>query len=764
MTSKQKSLNNIKTNDLGLSKEIFRTLVDESSLGIIILQNGYVKYANNASSDISGYSLNELRNWSQNEFMQKIHPEDLPIVVENLNRKLIDEETFTSHYLIRVITKSGMIKWIDLHSKMLNYKDLPSIFATFIDITEKKEAELKIKESEETHRLITENVNDLIGILNNKFEYEYLNEEIFLKILGYTSEDIIGKSALLFIHPEDQELSAKALKEGFNKGEGTAEVRFRHKNGQWVWIEAKGKVFLDKDGKRKALIVSRDITERRNSEQILKESEQRYRLITENVNDLIAILNDELKYEYINEKIHLKLRGSSNKDRIGVKALDLVHPDDLEPVKQILSKAFEIGEGIMEVRLINKEGNYDWLEVKGKTFIDVDGKKKILLISRDITARLEAAEKIRKSEKKYRDLYEVAPNAYFSINRDGIILSCNAAAEKLLGYSRDELLNMKLIELYYDSEHGVQKAKKLFQKFLNGETSQDEELQMMKKNGEPVWISLSVKPIFDKDGNVIESRSMLIDITERKVTENALKISEQKYREAYDRANFYKDLFAHDINNILQIVNSSAELITLNLRDNEESKEIESIANIIKRQVQRGSKLVNNVQTLSELEESQLSINPIDVCEQLENSIEFIRKSYSERALNIRVDQLCEDVVSNANEYLQEVFENILINAIKYNENPSVEINVNISTQNYDKKNYYKLEFIDNGIGVADERKKLIFERGKRELKGTKGMGLGLSLVKKIIESYKGRIWVEDRVKGDYVQGSKFIILLPVLK
>ncbi|MFX1557897.1 MAG: PAS domain S-box protein, partial [Promethearchaeota archaeon] len=519
-TSKQKSLISSKINNLGLSEEIFRTLVEESSLGIIILQNGYVKYTNNALSDISGYSLNELRNWSQNEFMEKIHPEDLPIVVENLNRKLIDEKSISSHYTIRIITKSGMIKWIDLHSKMLNYKSLPSIFATFIDITEKKEAELKIKV---------------------------------------------------------------------------------------------------------------------------------------------------------------------------------------------------------------------------------------------------AAEKIRKSEEKYRDLYEEAPNAYFSVNRDGLIVGCNAAAEKLLRYSKEELLNKKFFELYYDSEHGTQKAKKLFQKFLNGETSQDEELQMMRKNGEPVWISLSVKPIIDKDGNVVESRSMVIDITERKIAENTLKISEQKYREAYDRANFYKDLFAHDINNILQIVNSSAELTILNLRGNVESKEIESIANIIKRQIQRGSKLVSNVQTLSEFEESQISINPIDVREQLENSIEFIKKSYSERLLNIKIKQFCDEIIVNANEYLQEVFENVLINAIKYNKNPSVEINIKISTQNYDKKDYYKLEFIDNGIGVADERKKLIFERGKRELKGTKGMGLGLSLVKKIIESYKGKIWVEDKVKGDYTQGSKFIILLPIL-
>jgi signal transduction histidine kinase len=78
-------------------------------------------------------------------------------------------------------------------------------------------------------------------------------------------------------------------------------------------------------------------------------------------------------------------------------------------------------------------------------------------------------------------------------------------------------------------------------------------------------------------------------------------------------------------------------------------------------------------------------------------------------------------------------------------------------------KKYNKIEFSDNGIGVPDDRKKIIFMRGNRELKGAKGMGLGLSLVKKIINVFNSKIWVEDKVKGDYSKGSKFVILLPEL-
>jgi signal transduction histidine kinase len=114
-----------------------------------------------------------------------------------------------------------------------------------------------------------------------------------------------------------------------------------------------------------------------------------------------------------------------------------------------------------------------------------------------------------------------------------------------------------------------------------------------------------------------------------------------------------------------------------------------------------------------------------------------------------------------ANELLQDVFENVLINGIKYNENPNIEISIGISKQEIDGTNYFRFEFIDNGIGVAEHRKEVIFMSGNRELKGSKGMGLGLSLVNKILQIFKGKIWVEDRIKGDYTKGSKFIILLP---
>jgi signal transduction histidine kinase len=146
----------------------------------------------------------------------------------------------------------------------------------------------------------------------------------------------------------------------------------------------------------------------------------------------------------------------------------------------------------------------------------------------------------------------------------------------------------------------------------------------------------------------------------------------------------------------------------------------------------------------------------------LENSIEFIRTSFKERDLEIDVYYSNgSKFQAQANQLLREVFDNILINAIKYNDNASVEILVKVSEEILDNGSFVMLEFIDNGIGVPDERKSMIFKRGNRELKGSKGMGIGLSLVKKILKNYNGKIWVEDKVKGDYSEGSKFVLLIP---
>ncbi|MFX1258848.1 MAG: sensor histidine kinase [Promethearchaeota archaeon] len=237
----------------------------------------------------------------------------------------------------------------------------------------------------------------------------------------------------------------------------------------------------------------------------------------------------------------------------------------------------------------------------------------------------------------------------------------------------------------------------------------------------------------------------------------------EKLCKTYDRVLLYRDIFTHDINNIIQIIHSSIELYSIYKNRPESLKRFENLIDVIREQIAGGKVLISNIQSLLELEDPNTNINleKIDLLKVLKDAINFINVSFENRNINIEIKVPNNKFQVKANKLLFNVFENILINAIKYNENPIIEIIIRISKKQIHDENYLKLEFIDNGMGISDEMKKIIFKKGYNKEKFSKGMGLGLSLVKKIIESYNGQIWVENRIVEDYLKGSNFIILFP---
>jgi PAS domain S-box-containing protein len=843
------------------SEQKYRHLFEKSPYRIVLINtDGKIIDYNSSTSNLMSNNKIDLigKDFRELEFITQ---DNLQILKKMFTDLLI--KGFTNAVEVD-FGKESNLGWANLHASIVQIDNQKIIQVLVEDINERKKAELKLKGSEQKYRLITENLNDLIGIINAQFKIEYFNEKGLKELSGFSTKERVGKSPLELIHPDDYEKAKKSFSDAFKTGEGMEEIRFKVKNGAYLWLEVKGKTFIDIDKKKKLLIVSRDITERKIAEEKLKESEEIFRSITEQSLLGIAIMQDNL-IKYVNNRL-AELFGIPVEEVIEWKAsefLNVIHPDDRLFVAEQARKKQSGENGVIsryKFRGIKKNSDIIWLELFSKT-INYQGKPADLVTMIDITESKSAELKLIESEENYRELYEEAPNAYFSIGSDKKLIRWNKAAESLLGYTKEDFLCMEVLDLYADTENGLTKALKTFQKFLQGYEIRDEILQMKHKNGNIIWVSLTVMPLMDLDGNVIESRSMIIDITERKKAEEEIsnlakfpaenpnpvlrvnkeeiiynnqtgqkffnikvgakipfelydivqtafkentnktleivrankvssfvitpiqgtgyaniygiditerkeaeqkiKGSEKKYKDAFNRANFYKDLFVHDINNIMQVINSSAELISYQSDQLEQTIDIDMITNMIKKQVMRAKKLVQSVNTLSELENNEKPIRPTEVCVLLKNTFNYINTAYQERNVNIQFEYFSKRIYAMANDVLQDVFDNILINSVKYTNENSPEIFIKITKEKRDKIKYVKIEFIDNGIGIADDRKEIIFKRGHRELKGQKGMGLGLSLVKKIVKNYNGKIWVEDRVKDDHTQGSNFILLIP---
>jgi len=220
------------------------------------------------------------------------------------------------------------------------------------------------------------------------------------------------------------------------------------------------------------------------------------------------------------------------------------------------------------------------------------------------------------------------------------------------------------------------------------------------------------------------------------------------------------DFLAHDINNIFNNVRSSTELCKIFLDDSSQLSKVHGQLDLITGQIARGIKLISNVRNLSQINKSNTLTKPIDIIKPLHRAINFVQNNFCDKKLNIKVNPFDNQINVEANELIVEVFENLLVNAVLHNLNYSVDVSVQITQFLKENRNYIKIEFIDNGIGITDDRKEWIFNSSFIKDNHGKGMGFGITLVKEIIDRYGGFIWVEDRIKGDYNQGSKFVILL----
>jgi len=474
----------------------------------------------------------------------------------------------------------------------------------------------------------------------------------------------------------------------------------------------------------------------------------------------IAIIQDNL-LKYVNQKL-ADLLEYSVQEMLNwgpEEFYKVIGPDSIKVAKEQLSIKQMGLPGAIEnwiVQLKKKSGEFFYVDNFSKTII-YQGRTANYVTIVDVTKRLKAEKEFEESEEKCCTLFLNATSgiAYHTIVYDAkgtpidyIIRDINPQYEKILSFKREDVINKKSTEVYkVDNAPYLNIYSKVAK--INKPTTFETYFQPLNRD-------FRISVISPKKGEFI---TIFDDISEHRDTERKLKASENKYRRAYELANLYKDLFTHDMNNIIAVIQGSTQLYSL--YESNPGK-INELMELISKSSNKAKKLVANVRTLSQVEEDvDVSLKSVDVLKCLNDAIEFTWECFKEREVHITVESPFKNIVAHANDLLINTFENILNNSVKYNNNPEVEITIKISKEQYDSRNFIKIEFIDNGIGISDDLKKTIFHRVRINSKGGKGLGFGLSVVKKVIEIYNGKIWVENRIKNEHSKGTKFIVLLP---
>lgn len=382
--------------------------------------------------------------------------------------------------------------------------DITSHLKIILEKKEPKRMEVELQRSEQQYRTTLNSLNEAIHVIDRDRRIVLINPafEQWIKNLNIET-DLIGREIfeVLYFLPES---IREEYRQVFETGETLITMENVKVKGREYFTEVKKIPILFEEKVTQVITIIHDITERKIAEQKLKESEENYCLITENLNDFICMVNEKYQCEYINEDFTFNKLGYKNEDLIGETVYKFIHPEDIKHVAEAFQKGKMIGEGTIELRFKHKNGQWIWLRSKGKQFIDKKGDLKVIIISRDITDLKIAERNLKESEEKYRHLFENSPYSILLLNTKGTILDCNSTTEKMFGYEKDYFIGKNFLKLSAIPSEFFPLLKKREEQFFKRNISKTIEFQVNKKDENKIWVqSHSSLVKFDKN-NLIQ--------------------------------------------------------------------------------------------------------------------------------------------------------------------------------------------------------------------------------------------------------------------
>jgi PAS domain S-box-containing protein len=518
---------------LRFSEEKYRLVTEDSLAGVYIIAEGKLHYVNPRLAEIFGYRVEEVINRLGPEDLT--HPEDRPRVAENLRQRWQGEPV--QEFTFRGLRRDGSVIRCKVLSRRVEYHGRPALIGTLLDITAQQRSEEALRQSEERYRGIVEMQTEMVCRHLPDGTVTFVNEAL-CRAFGRPREELLGRSFWVSI-PEEEQSRLQEKLAGLSRDNPMVvlEQQVLKDDGEVSWQQWTNQAVFDHQGRiLEHQAVGRDITARRQAEEALRQSEERYRAIVEDQTELVTRYLPDGTVTFVNEA-NCRYFSKTREEYLGQSFMPLIPQEDRVPLQQAIAALNRENPIVtVEHRVKAPGGHIRWQQWTNRAIFDDRGQlKEYQAVGRDITSRRQAEEALLEITNTLQTLIQASPLAIIALDRNCRLKIWNPAATRFFGWSEAEMLGRSFTRVVPKKYH--QEFKTMVAEEFRGITHTIQELRRHRQDGSFIYVSLWTAPLRNARGEITLTMGIMADITARKQAEEALKASEENYRTIFNAVN-----------------------------------------------------------------------------------------------------------------------------------------------------------------------------------------------------------------------------------
>jgi len=728
------------------SEEKYQQLFDLSSdaLFLIEVDTGEILDLNNAAMEMYGYSREEALQMNNTDFSAE---------PEKTRRA-----TMTATEYIPVCyhrKKDGSVFPTEISVSYFTWYGKEVCLAAMRDITERKRAEEALRESEQKFKNLFQLLNDIAIVQDSHGKILDINQRAE-ELVGYSRDEFLQMNMAQFFSESQFERMEREFQQLVKIGHVRLESEAKRKDGTLFDIDLSSRVVDEEKGIVQTII--RDITARKQAEEALRESEERYRALVNlggKVGEAVVMLQDteqgNATQTFVSDEWP-HITGYSRKELLGMSFFDLVHPEHRQASLERHGEKMRgaIMPGLFEMSIIRKDGTEVPIELTS-AYTTYKGERANVAFIRDITERKEVEDALKETRKRFIDIVNSLPQTVYELDEKGNLTFANRQGTLAFGYTLEDVRKeLNCIELFIpeDKDRVIEDMRRV----LSGKKIGGSEYTALRKDGS-TFPAIVYGSAITRENKPVGMRGVIIDVTELKQAEEREKELQQELALSSRLASIGELAagVAHEINNPLTGVIGFSERLMKKSTSQEISQDLERIHN----EARRAARVVENLLTFARRRGPKKEC--LDINEILGRTLEL--RAYELKSGNIDLAvELAPSLPETVGDFgqIQQVFLNIILNAEQAMTEADREGKLTIKTQR--GKDCIRISFADDGPGIPVENLSRVFDpffttRGDRG-----GTGLGLSACHGIVTEHGGKIYAESKPG----QGVTFFIELPL--